>query len=152
MQTGRAAEGAGRDKLLGKIGKRFWIPGSAVGRSLNAHVQGFLFDNITDIQIQQKYAVARAADVDCRSIALSVDHSFFRDKKGVKHGGIVANTSSYIGYLEPVRRTEDTCSLGNKLQFPKIRRYKETSDETRSIRLRDSVRRSASDNQLGLRT
>lgn len=74
-------------KLLRKRRDRFRRPGGSIRRSVNAHIERFLFNDARDIERREEYPIRGPADIHRNPVAFGVDDSLFRNQKGINHDG-----------------------------------------------------------------
>ena len=70
-------------KLLGESDEWLRAPGSAVSGTVDAHVQGLLFDDVSDVEGQKEDAVSGSADFQSRPVAFGVGNGLLGNQKSI---------------------------------------------------------------------
>src|SRR5262249_52891042 len=79
-------------ELLRKCGQRLRAPSRTISRTVDAHINRFLLNNVGDLESQQKYSIRGAADIQRWPIPFCIDDGFQRKQKSLDHSArIVAN-------------------------------------------------------------
>src|SRR3989442_5948201 len=80
-------------EFLRKDRQRLGPPGCAIGRAIDGYIQGFLLNDVSDLQIQKKDSIGGAAHFDRSAVAFCIDYGSWGDQKCIHHDErIVANT------------------------------------------------------------
>src|SRR5947199_9604585 len=78
--------------------QRLGPPGCAIGRAIDGYIQGFLLNDVSDLQIQKKDSIGGAAHYDRSAVAFCIDYGSWGDQKCIHHDErIVANTGYSLG-------------------------------------------------------
>src|SRR5437868_9108114 len=101
-------------EFLRKDRQRLGPPGCAIGRAIDGYIQGFLLNDVSDLQIQKKDSIGGAAHFDRSAVAFCIDYGSWGAQKYTHHDEkIVANTGEsriseriealrvYLAYLLP---------------------------------------------------